>query len=65
MYLKGGGVFWGLVEMVGGSALLCFLEVLETEPGTPLAEKGSHSSTELAQRLTQSWGGGRRCMSIK
>lgn len=52
--------------MVGGSAFLCFLEVLETEPGTPLAKKGSHS-TELAQRLTQSGGGGgsRRCMSIK
>lgn len=53
------------MEIAGGSALLCFLEVLETEPGTPLAKKGSHSSTELAQRLTQSGGGGRRCMSIK
>lgn len=50
--------------MAGGSAFLCFLEVLETEPGTPLAKKGSHSSTELAQRLTQSGGWGEQEMYV-
>lgn len=42
--------------MGGGNALLCFLVVLDTEPGTS-NKIGSHSSTELAQKLTQRGGG--------